>query len=89
MKVMHDLDKYLLGQTEEYPELTLQETEEIRKYLYRVIEIMDYLNLHKDITNFVAIDDMDLSKGIEGHFVKTHNIIDDNQMEECIEILNK
>lgn len=43
---------------------------------------------HKDITNFVAIDDMDLSIGLEKKFVHTYNVINDEQMKKCIEILN-
>lgn len=52
------------------------------KYWYA--DTIDY----KEITNFVAIDDMDLSLALDKHFVKTYNVINDEQMKKCIEILN-
>lgn len=81
----YDLDKYLIGQTRKYSDIT--EKDNYKKYHYRVIEILDYLEKHQDITSYVVIDDMDLSIGLENHFVETNNIINDNQMKECIRIL--
>ncbi|MCD7894965.1 MAG: hypothetical protein LUG60_14915 [Erysipelotrichaceae bacterium] len=96
-----DLDKYYLGETEvlwressnrgmkmdkakEY--LKDYDVEGFRK---RVVEIVDYLLNHDDITNYVVIDDMDLyNAGLDGHYVRTCDIINDDQAKECIKILN-
>ena len=55
---------------------------------YRAVEILDYVRKHEEITNYVAIDDMDLLDELEEHFVKTKNLINNEQAEKCIEILN-
>ena len=93
-----NMDKYLVGETEaafDGEKMTMQETcnyieKKIKsdKFSYREIEILDYVYKHKEITNYVAIDDMNLSKTIGEHFVKTDNLIDDKQVDECIKILN-
>lgn len=54
----------------------------------RAVEIMDFVFKHKEITNFVAIDDIDLSKYLGDHFVGTYNVIHTGQMKRAIEILN-
>jgi len=54
----------------------------------RAVEILDFVFKHKEITNFVAIDDIDLSKYLEDHFVGTVNVINTEQMKRAIEILN-
>lgn len=56
---------------------------------YRTCEIREYLDRHREVTSFVAIDDRDLTKGIEDHFVITDNEITEEQMHRCIEILQK
>ena len=58
------------------------------KYCPNVILcILDFVFNHKEITNFVAIDDLNLSDELDGHFVQTDNLINDEQMQKCIEIL--
>lgn len=54
----------------------------------RAVEILDFVYKHKEITNFVAIDDIDLRRYLEGHFVGTLNLINIGQMRKAIEILN-
>lgn len=54
----------------------------------RAVEIIDFVLKHKEITNFVAIDDIDLTKYLEGHFVGTYNVIGTWQVKKAIEILN-
>jgi len=53
----------------------------------RTFEILDYVENHPEIKSFVAIDDMDISVGLEGHFVETTHLINDEQCDKCIEIL--
>jgi len=38
---------------------------------FRTVEIREYLDRHPEITDYVAIDDMDLRDGSDGHAVKT------------------
>ncbi len=59
----------------------------ITNYSERTVEIMDYVLKHKEITNYVVLDDMNLI-GLDNHFVRTSNLITDEQAEECIRILN-
>ncbi|MCD7949581.1 MAG: hypothetical protein LUG12_04890 [Erysipelotrichaceae bacterium] len=54
----------------------------------REMEIIDYLFKHEDITNYVVIDDMYMFDVFDGHFVRTRNVIKDDEMYECIRILN-
>lgn len=56
---------------------------------YRVVEIREYLDRHPEITAFVALDDRNLEKGLDGHFVHTKNYISEEDVERCIEILNR
>ncbi|MCD7840007.1 MAG: hypothetical protein LUG46_05185 [Erysipelotrichaceae bacterium] len=98
-----DLDKYYLGETDAMLSSwsgtrlrkDMSETEEYLKSKgfedcrRRAIEIADYLMNHNDITNYVIIDDMDLSNcGMDNHFVRTFDAIKDEQAEDCIRILN-
>ncbi|MCD7840008.1 MAG: hypothetical protein LUG46_05190 [Erysipelotrichaceae bacterium] len=96
-----DLDKYYQGETDvllsEYSKLS-KKMDKAKEYLKdydvegfrkRAVEIVDYLLNHEDITNYVVIDDMDLyNAGLDGHYVRTCNIINDEQAEKCIHILN-
>ena len=90
-----DMGKYWYADTVDYDEEKMKNTIEYiktknpeKKYIgYRNVEILDFVFNHKDITNFVAIDDMDLSIGLENNFVHTYNVINDEQTEKCIEIL--
>ena len=91
-----DMEQYWIGDTEtafDGEKVTMQE---IYKYIniitpnlsYREIEIIDYVYNHKDITNYVVLDDMDFSEILKQHFVKTRNLINDEQANSCIKILN-
>lgn len=91
-----DLGKYWYADNLYFNEEKMKDTiEHMKKKLgdgkyfrSRVIEIMDFLLKHKEITNYVVIDDMDMSTCIGDHFVKTDNLIKDEDMEKAIKILN-
>ena len=97
-----DLEKYLIGETLYFskifdinPDKYKQEEEFIKKqnnnkhYDERCIEIIYYVHSHNNIINYVAIDDRNLSDLPEGHFVKTYNLITEEQTDKVIELLNK
>lgn len=74
---IHGLDKYLLEMTMDYQqfdEKIVAKYKEIEKYgifiRNRVLEINEYLNNHK-VSQFVIIDDIDLSNFFPDHFVRT------------------
>ena len=94
-----NLNEYWVGETDYYDEEKMSVADEYVKNLItdtstskyidpRQTEIIDYLFKHKEISNFVAIDDRNLSAALKEHFVITDNLINDQQMEKCIEILN-
>lgn len=85
---IHSLDKYYLGDT---PQITniLNYQDKLTLYQSRVIEILTYLEEHPDITNYVVIDDLDLSQSLENHFVKTNNLITREEGNTCIKILQR
>lgn len=56
-------------------------------YTTRTREIRQYLEAHPEITAYVAIDDMDIERGLEGHFVYTSNFLTDEDCRKCVEIL--
>ncbi len=37
----------------------------------RSMEILEWLDRHPEVTAYAAVDDMDLTRGLEGHFVQT------------------
>ena len=55
----------------------------------RVVEIREYLDRHPEITSFVALDDRNLEKGLEGHFVYTEDRISEEDVCRSIELLNR
>ena len=74
---IHGLDKYLLEMTMDYQqfdEKIVAKYKEIEKYAIfirnRVLEINEYLNSH-EVSQFVIIDDIDLSNFFPDHFVRT------------------
>jgi len=81
------LDKYYVGETANYYDI--KEIDKTKAYHYKVIEILDYLKQNKNITNYVVVDDLDLSNGLKGHFVRTNNIISAENAENCIRILKR
>lgn len=84
----YGLEDYIIGQTASYGDIKTGLSYD-KQYHYRTIEILEYVKNHKDIANFIAIDDMDLSYGLEGHFVQTYNLIDDEQANKSIDLLLK
>lgn len=79
--------------TEEEQKMWDELTEKLRKEYgkechCRIIEIKQFLATHPEVENYVIIDDMDLDFGSDGHFVRTSNLIDDEQMKMCIKILS-
>lgn len=73
---IHGLDKYLLEMTMDYQqfdEKIVAKYKEIEKYgifiRNRVLEINEYLNSH-EVSQFVIIDDIDLSNFFPDHFVR-------------------
>lgn len=85
---IHALDKYYLGDT---PQITniLNYQDKLKVYPSRVVEILTYLEEHPDITNYVVVDDLDLSQGLTNHFVKTNNLINKEDANTCIKILKR
>lgn len=55
----------------------------------RTAEIREYLDRHPEIVSFVALDDRDLAKGLNGHFIKTDNRISEEDVSQAIDILNR
>ena len=55
----------------------------------RTGEIREFLDRHTEIDSFVALDDRNLSHGLEGHFVPVYPYIEDEQVAQAIEILNR
>jgi len=87
---LHDMGEYVVDLT---PRIGYEERKLLKdKYQdgvsYRTMEILEYVEKHPHIQRYVAIDDMDLSKGLEGHFVKTSNLIKEAECKKAIGILN-
>jgi len=55
----------------------------------RSIEILEYLDRHREITGYVAIDDRDLERGLKGHFVETRSHIKEENFKKAMDILSK
>ncbi|MCD7923873.1 HAD domain-containing protein [Bacteroidaceae bacterium] len=55
----------------------------------RTSEIREYLDRHPEITSFIALDDRNLTRGLDGHFIQTKNRILEEYVEPAIEILNR
>lgn len=90
---MHGLDKYYVDNTmrEDFRliEQLRREREEYREfYVDRVIEIREYVRRHPNIKSYVAIDDMNLIPGMEGHFIRTNQFLTQEEAQEAVRILN-
>lgn len=55
----------------------------------RAIEIREFLDRHPEITAYVALDDRNLTRGLEGHFVQTWPIVKEEQVDRIIALLNQ
>ena len=87
---LHGLNEYVVDVTEDF---TYKETGYYReKYKgvatnYRVFEILEYLEKHPYIQKYAVIDDMNLNEGLEGHFVRTNNLLNSDDCEKAIAML--
>lgn len=85
---IHNLDIFYLGDTPDIISIPNYKNK-LKLYHYKVIEILAYLEQNPDITNYVVIDDLDLSIGLDNHFVKTNNLITKEEGDMCIKILQR
>jgi len=84
---LHGLDEYVVDVTDDFRyEDRRNRAKEYEGYSVRTVEILEYVKKHPEIKKFVAIDDMDLSLGLEGHFVQTTHLITDEECNECIKL---
>lgn len=56
---------------------------------WRTMEIREYLDRHPEITAYVAVDDRNLELGLDGHFVQTSSYLTEENMQQCLEILDR
>ena len=57
---------------------------------YRTAEVREYLDRHPEITSYVAVDDMYIGVGLDGHFVWSEKgYIRREHADKMIEILSK
>ena len=85
---IHDMGEFVVGMTGyiEYGKSAAQ-CKKSSAYNERTLEILDYVSENPQIQEFVAIDDLNLSAGLEGHFVHTQHLITDDDCNKSIEIL--
>jgi hypothetical protein len=91
---IHGLDKYYIDNTQKFNSKIYNIMSKKKKYenihSERVIEILEYINKYKHISKFVAVDDLDLSRGLENHFVRIDRpgFLIDEHADKCIEVLS-
>ena len=85
---IHALDKYYLGDTPCITNIPNYQ-DKLTLYQSRVVEILTYLEEHPNITNYVVLDDLDLSQGLGDNFVKTDNLLTQEEADTCIKILKR
>jgi hypothetical protein len=56
---------------------------------FRTVEIREYLDRHPEITDHVTLDDRNISYGLDGHAVITHNIITEKDFHQAQAILRQ
>lgn len=61
----------------------------IKSVSERAAEIREYLDRHTEVTSFVAIDDRNIEKGLLERFIQTNNYLSEENMEKCINLLNR
>lgn len=54
----------------------------------RTVEIREYLDRHPEVVSYVAVDDMRLEPGLDGHFVETSNSIEPEHMADLLRVLS-
>jgi hypothetical protein len=90
---IHDLDKYYIDNTLIYKDNMLCQLDRLFENNDvcddRVIEILEYIKVNTHITNYVAVDDINLTNGLENNFVYTANkgYLAEEHADKCIEIL--
>jgi hypothetical protein len=92
---MYDLHKFFIDTTYEIKREVYKIYQEKYKSSIclniRTIEILEYIRKYPHITHYVAIDDLDLSFGLENHFIMTdedsHYLLDKRIAEKAIKIL--
>ncbi len=55
----------------------------------RSMEIREWLDRHPEATAYAAVDDLDLTRGLEGHFVRTKDGLTPAAADELIAVLEK
>jgi len=55
----------------------------------RPLEILEYLRIHKEIDEYIAIDDRDLSPFLDEHFVRPNLVLTKKDADEAISLLNR
>lgn len=54
----------------------------------RTVEIREYLDRHPEVVSYVAVDDMHLEPGLDGHFVETDSYIEPEHMADILRVLS-
>lgn len=85
---MCDMDSIAQGVMREICAVLRNEREGSGWVDIRTAEILEYLDRHPEIDNFVAIDDLNLTEGLADHFVKVYDSMSDEVAEKMISILN-
>ena len=91
---IHGLDQYFLDRTiilefkihDLSPYLAELNLGDDMKYQTRSVEILLYLREHPEVTQYVAVDDLNL-KGLGEHFVETRYKLTPELADKCIETL--
>ncbi|MDR1871877.1 MAG: hypothetical protein LBS60_08180 [Deltaproteobacteria bacterium] len=92
---IHGLNKYYIDNTidikysnrKEYTKNLIKYTVKGVYYSIRALEILHYVNKYKHITNFVAIDDLNLTDGLKNNFVHTNSRLTSEDAKKAIKIL--
>ena len=85
---MYDMENIAQGVMSQICDVLRNEREGRGRVEARTAEILEYLDRHPEIDDFVAIDDIDLKEGLEDHFVKVYDSMSDEVAEKMISILN-
>ena len=91
---IHRLENYLVDATyfiprdEDFNTAGIEKRDAWKYVDERTAEIREYLDRHPEITSFVSLDDRNLEKGLLGRFIWTNNHISEDDMKNCIRLLN-
>ncbi len=55
----------------------------------RSVEIREWLDRHSEVTAYAVVDDINLTRGLEGHFVRTKDGLTPAAADELIAVLEK